>query len=134
MTVLLRQAGLEDHDRLAAILRSNYTGTTLDRGIEELKGYLQNPLVKIVVLADPEVLGFAGYAQSYMDWDSYELFWLNVDPSCQGKGYGAVLVKAALSEIDLKGGNSLVWTDKQAFWGKFGFREFAPNLMIREHP
>lgn len=134
MTLILRQAYPEDLEQLTTILRANYEGETLNLGCIELGEYLRNPLVKILALGDPEIVGFVGYAQSYMDWDSYELFWLNVSPTAQGKGYGAVLVKAALSEVDLKGERSFLWTNKQDFWSKYGFREFLPNMMVRERP
>jgi len=117
---------------MIAVLRENYSGPFLSKAKAEITEYLSNSLVSFLVLETKGVVGFVGYAQSWMDWDSYEVFWMNIAKSCQGKGHGRQLAEALIRKLEQrKAQNILLWTDKEDFWGKFGFVQYAPGLMRR---
>lgn len=50
-------------------------------------------VVYFVAEIDGKIIGLVGYSQSMMDWETYEFFWLCVDPSYRGKGIGKALVR-----------------------------------------
>lgn len=71
-----------------------------------------------------KVVGFAGYIESWMDYDFYQIFWVNVEPEFQGKHIGTVLVEKVISEIRKRNNVRfiLLTTTKPSFYRKFGFR------------
>ncbi len=46
-----------------------------------------------------EIVGMAGYIQSWMDWDTYEFFWLSVKKGYEGNGIATALVKHRENDI-----------------------------------
>lgn len=84
------------------------------------------------VVADEkgEVAGFTGYIQSWMGYNVYDIFWVNVHPKRQGKGIGTKLVKEAIRRIrKFKGENKahiiLLTTKNPGFYRKFGFKTIS---------
>src|SRR3990172_11438476 len=96
------------------------------REIEAMfKNYADNPTY-LVAEQDSEIVGFAGYAQSWMDWHIYEIFWVNVSPQYQNKGIGTELVRKAMQNIRNKRGKDeanliLLTTTSPEFYRKLGF-------------
>ena len=71
------------------------------------------------------VVGFAGYIQSWMDYNIYQIFWVNVTPSLQRKGIGKQLVARVIKEIKKKKKVCLIQltTSSPAYYKKqFGFK------------
>lgn len=62
----------------------------------------------VAAVSDGALVGFAGFAQSWMAWDIYELAWVNVAPSHQRRGIGRRLVDESLRQIGDKDGAELV--------------------------
>jgi GNAT superfamily N-acetyltransferase len=48
---------------------------------------------------DGIIVGMAGYVQSWLDWDTYEFFWLSVRKGHYGKGIGKALVEYRENEV-----------------------------------
>ena len=74
-----------------------------------------------------EILGFAGYSQSLMDYHIYNIFWVNVHPDYQNKGIGSALVSRVINEIKTKKGENkallvLLSARRPNFYKKFGFK------------
>jgi GNAT superfamily N-acetyltransferase len=44
-----------------------------------------------VATIDDQIVGMAGYVQSWLDWDTFEFFWLSVRKSMYKKGIGKML-------------------------------------------
>lgn len=53
----------------------------------------------IVCEIDNKIVGMAGYIQSWLDWDTYEFFWLSVRVGYYGVGIGSALVKFREEEV-----------------------------------
>jgi GNAT superfamily N-acetyltransferase len=45
------------------------------------------------------ICGMGGYAQSWLDWDTFEMFWLCVRKGYEGQGIGRLLVEHRENEI-----------------------------------
>lgn len=74
-----------------------------------------------------KLVGFGGYSQSWIDYDGYGLFWVNVQKDAQGRRIGTEIVKSLISEIQ-KGGRGtyiLIITTRQNFYRRLGFRKIA---------
>ena len=54
------------------------------------------------------IIGFAGYTQSWMDYNVYQIFWVNVLPEWQGKGIGKKLVAMVIDDIKRHKGARLI--------------------------
>lgn len=48
------------------------------------------------------IVGLAGFIQSWMDYNIYEIFWVNVSPEKQRQGVGRQLVSKIIKEIKAK--------------------------------
>ncbi|MDE1871350.1 MAG: GNAT family N-acetyltransferase [Candidatus Micrarchaeota archaeon] len=85
--------------------------------------YVYNPRY-LVAEDNSKILGFAGYIQSWMDYNFYQMFWVNVLPEHQGKGIGTTLVKRIIQLIKNKKDAYfiLLTTTKPKFYERFGFK------------
>jgi GNAT superfamily N-acetyltransferase len=52
-------------------------------------------------------LGYACYGYNEMTQSSWELYWIAVDPNCQGKGVGRALLDAVEADIRARGGSRI---------------------------
>lgn len=75
------------------------------------------------------VVGLVGFMQSWMDYNVYQIFWVNVAQEYQGQGIGTKLVEKAIHEIRKQKGAHLILltADKKAglptfYRRRFGFR------------
>ncbi len=66
------------------------------------------------------ILGVAGFSQSWMDYNIYEIFWVAVDKNFQERGIGSILVKELVKIIKKKKDVALILltTDKPHFYEK----------------
>lgn len=45
-----------------------------------------------------QIIGMGGYSLSWLDWDTFELFWLSIRKEFKGKGIGKILTEHLESE------------------------------------
>jgi N-acetylglutamate synthase-like GNAT family acetyltransferase len=110
------------------ILVENYSRKFEKAGTDEIREMFRNGTMKpeyIVAEDKGEIIGVAGYIQSWMDYNIYNIFWVNVLPLHQGKGIGTALIKKTIELISKKKSATtiLLTTDKPGFYSKrFGFK------------
>lgn len=76
----------------------------LEKG-EEKSGYIFN-----IVEIDDKPLGFTCYGKIPGTADSFDLYWIAIHQSQQGKGIGKILMTMALEDIDKMNGKN-VWIE-----------------------
>ncbi len=105
-----------DRPRIAEIVVSsgNFNDVEIATALElvdealaegEKSGYM------IVVLEDgknPVVKGYACYGPTPLTEGVYDLYWIAVDPSAQGKGFGQRLLKYVEQDVGKRGGRMLL--------------------------
>jgi len=76
------------------------------------------------IIAEGEaVRGYACYGQTPMTIGTWDLYWIAVEKSCQGKGYGRRLLRDAEEDVRRRGGRLLlIETSSQESYG--GTRRF----------
>lgn len=118
----------------AAIVGKNYSKKDEKAAIRELKEmFSESPIrPKYFVMEEKgKILGFAGYIQAWMNYDIYELFWVNVLPEMQREGIGQKLVGKIIFEIKKKKNARLILLtanvpNKKYYKVKFGFKPIQP--------
>ena len=86
----------------AIIVGQNYSKNWQRTSSAELKSMFSNTAIRPVYwVAEDErkIVGFAGYIQSWMDYNIYQIFWVNVLPELQKRGIGKQLVSKVINEI-----------------------------------
>ena len=82
----------------------------------------------LVVEEKWKIIWFAWFINSWMDYNIYEIFWVNIHPDYQGQWIGTKLVEKIIRLIK-KNQNALkilLTTQKASFYKeKFGFREVS---------
>lgn len=112
----------------AAIVGRNYSHEFEISSAAELREMFGTAVIKpsyIVSEEDGRILGFAGFMQSWMDYNLYNVFWVNVDPDHQRKGIGKQLVRHVIDEIRKRDGSRLILltTDSPTYYAdNFGFK------------
>jgi GNAT superfamily N-acetyltransferase len=89
----------------SVIVGLNYNKKYKKSSTLELKDMFGNGAVKPVYFVAEEkgkIIGFAGFIQSWMDYNIYQIFWVNVLPELQRKGIGKKLVMKVINEIRKK--------------------------------
>ena len=107
----IRLLNKEDVKVAAAIVGRNYSKKYQILATEEIKEMFSNRPIRPVYfgLEDKgKILGFAGYIQSWIDYDVYEIFWVNVLPEHQKQGIGRQLVSKVIGEIKKKKKDGLI--------------------------
>lgn len=128
--VVIRNMKKQDIPAAASIIAVNYSSKYAERAKRELEEEFSKVALKpryVVAEQSGKVVGLAGWAQSFMDYNFYELFWLDVLPEAQRHGIGAKLVRRQISEARKKKGDDraqviLMTTRKPSFFRKFGFK------------
>ena len=95
----------------AEIVARNYSKEYGRRPFFELKEMFGRGPIKPVYFAAEEnkkVVGFAGFMQSWMDYNIYQIFWVNVLPEKQNQGIGKKLIFRVLNEIKKKKNADLI--------------------------
>ncbi|MEO8495963.1 MAG: GNAT family N-acetyltransferase [Planctomycetota bacterium] len=95
---------------------------------EETSGYYF-----IFAELDGSVAGYACYGPIACTLGSYDLFWIAVDPSWQGRGLGQVLLREAERQILQRGGRHIYietsgrpqYTPTRAFYERCGYEVAA---------
>lgn len=92
----------EDVITCASIVGANYSKKYQKSSTFELLDMFNKISIKptyFVAEEKEELVGFAGFIQSWMDYNIYQIFWVNVLPEWQGKGIGKALVAKIITEI-----------------------------------
>jgi ribosomal protein S18 acetylase RimI-like enzyme len=95
----------------AAIVGRNYSKTYEQSSALELKDMFGAGAIKPVYFVAEDkgkIIGLAGFVQSWMDYNIYEIFWVNVLPERQNQGVGKTLVARIIAEIKKKKGAYLM--------------------------
>jgi ribosomal protein S18 acetylase RimI-like enzyme len=107
----LRLITKKDIPQAASIVGKNYSKKWEKTSTMELHSMFSNAAIKPVywVAEDKEkIIGFAGCIQSWMDYNIYQIFWVNVLPEYQRQGIGKKLVGKLIREIKKKKGVHLI--------------------------
>jgi len=128
MKIRMLQQG--DIEKCSKIVCQNYSKKYEKTSFLEMEAMFKNHTVKpqyIVAEEKGEIVGFAGYIQSWMDYNIYNIFWVNVDQSHQRKGIGSALVEKIIKTIEKKKANMiLLTTSKPKFYSKrFNFKTLS---------
>lgn len=136
--------GLRQRDIPAALklIKENYPHHPhyLRRAKRELKAMFTSDVViptYIAAFHKKQLIGFAGLSPSWMDYDVYTLFWVNVKPSFQGQGIGTRMIQLLVTTARRRGSKFLLLTTtKPRFYKRLNFRTVAKLryryvLMIR---
>lgn len=112
------------------IIGQNYSKQFEKSSVKELEAMFKNHAVKpkyIVAEEKSKIIGLAGFIQSWLDYDIYEIFWVNVSPSFQGKGIGTALIKKIIQIIKIKKPKTILLTTSkpELYAKKFNFKTLA---------
>ncbi len=80
-----------------------------------------------------QTIGYACYGPIACTRASYDLYWIAVDPACQGRGTGRRLLRASEERIAAQGGHRVyietssrdIYESTRAFYGRCGYDEAA---------
>ncbi len=119
-----------DIKQAAEIVGKNYSKKWDKVAARELGEMFGKSVVKpnyVVAEENGKIVGFAGYMQSWMDYNVYLIFWVNVHPERQKEGIGRKLVTVAIDRIKSNKKAELVLltaTHRNAkyYREKFGFK------------
>ena len=116
----------------AKIVGLNYSLEYERKSTLELKDMFGHSAIKPVyyVAEDKKkIVDFAGFIQSWMDYNIYQIFWVNVLPEKQRQGIGKELVARIIKEIRKKKDAQLILltadgnTKNEKYYQKyFGFK------------
>lgn len=134
----LRLLKEKDIQAAAGIVRKNYSKDWEKTSAKELQSMFSNAAVRPVYYVAEEkgkVIGFIGFTQSWMDYNVYQIFWVNVDPEWQRQGIGRKLVAKVIVEIKKKKKAYLIQLtanlpNSKYYAEHFGFKTtelFGPN-------
>lgn len=122
----------QDLKKAVVIVGDNYNHKYDQSAALELKDMFGKSSIKptyYVAEDQGEVIGFAGFIQSWMDYNIWQIFWVNVAPEKQRQGVGVKLVAKIISDIKKKKGANIIQltADKtngnEAYYKKkFGFK------------
>jgi len=87
----------------------------------------------VVAEVEGEVAGYACFGATPMTKGTFDLYWIAVDPSLQGRGIGRALLRAAEDAVRAEGGRMLLietagkpaYDATRAVYGACGYREVA---------
>lgn len=95
----------KDVKHCSAIVGKNYSRKWQILAESDLESVFSDSLIKPVYWIAEDggrIVGFAGYIHAWMDYNIYQICWVNVLPEFQGKGIGKKLVAKLISEIRKK--------------------------------
>lgn len=107
----IRQLKKSEINSAAHIIGINYSKTYERLAQTEMSAMFgKGPILPKYVVAEEKgkLIGVAGYIQSWMDYNIYQIFWVNVLPNYQRKGIGKQLVAKIISEIKKKKDANLI--------------------------
>lgn len=131
----------KDIVRAATIVGKNYSKKWEKTSSAEIKSMFSTSVINpvyYVAVENEEIVGFLGYIQSWMDYNIYQIFWVNVLPNRQGQGIGRMLVQHAINVIKKKKSASLIQLTASVknvpFYKKqFGFKTLQQFSVSKHH-
>jgi N-acetylglutamate synthase-like GNAT family acetyltransferase len=127
----IRQMQQHEIRAAARIIGRNYSLRYERNAISEMGAMYNNPIIPpkyFVAVEKEKIIGCGAYIQSWMDYNVYNIFWINVDPKYQNRGVGTKLVNRIISDIKAQRGLDkraevvLLTTNKPEFYKRrFGF-------------
>ena len=141
---MIRRMDARDKEPVLGLVRATGFFTDAEVGVTEelMDVYLEKPDQKdydvVVVDGAADGGGGAGTPAGYMTWgptplaeDAYDLYWMAVAPSEQGKGRGKELVRWLEDEVRRRGGRLIIIeTSSQPKY--HGTRQFYIDLKFKE--
>ncbi len=127
----LRPLQRNDVPHALQLIRKNYPGRPvyIRRARHELNAMFQKGVVVpryLAAIEKEKLVGFGGVTGSWMDYDVFTLFWVNVEPHEQGKGVGTRMVRSLLTVARSHGAKYvLITTTRPSFYRRLGFRTLA---------
>ena len=126
----IRKLEEKDIEQASKIVLQNYWKAYEKLSLRELEAMYYNHAVKpCYFVADHNgmIVGLWWYSQSRMDYNIYEIFWINVIPSYQRKWIWSQLVKKIITTIQSKKGKIiLLTTNKPQFYSdRFNFKKLS---------
>ena len=134
--VHIRKMQREDRESVQKILveTKKFTEKEIDIAMETIDVYLNNPSQKdyfifAAVLENNSIAGFINFGPVPITEGTYDIYWVAVDPVCQGRGVGKKMVLFAEEEIKAMEGTMICIetssTEKyfptQQFYEKLGY-------------
>ena len=119
----MRRSETSTASRLAGINFSQNYRRRCKREVDAMFLNYESKPIYFVAEEGEKMAGFAGYVQSWMDYEFYEIFWVNVLQEHRERGIGTALVKKIISEIKTDRGARfvLLTTHNPEFYRKIGF-------------
>ena len=107
MNFIIRPMISSDVDECSKMAResfgSDYPDAQFDTMREEFEAAFSNKWWGrpnyYVCTFNGEIVGMGGYSLSWLDWDTFEMFWLSVKDGWKGKGIGTLLQNHREQEI-----------------------------------
>ncbi len=141
-TFNIRRVEAKDRPRIEEIVNSSSNfnqeevRTALELVDEALeKGEETGYIIKVIELtgSTSSVVGYACYGPTPLTQGVYDLYWIVIDQSLQGKGFGRLLIANVEQDVLLRGGRMLlIETSSQdsyagtiLFYQKRGYQEIA---------
>lgn len=126
----LRALKPSDIKKASKVVGENYSKKDEDLSYKEMEAMFKNYVLKpqyIIAEEKGEIVGLAGYIQSWMDYNVYNIFWVNVSPSRQREGIGSALIQKIIKTIKRKkAAMILLTTSKPKFYSKkFNFKTLS---------
>ncbi|MES2023113.1 MAG: GNAT family N-acetyltransferase [Patescibacteria group bacterium] len=109
--MIIRLLKKKDIKSASVIARLNYSKKEEKLAKIELKEmFTKGPFRPVFYVAEEQgkIFGFAGYAQAWMEYSVYQIFWVNVAPNEKGKGVGKALISKVITEIKKKKNADLI--------------------------
>lgn len=135
---MLRDLRAEDRPALAALLVATrmFSEEEVDVALEVIDAGLSRPggdYQFVVAEESGQVAGYGCFGRSPMTDATWDLYWLAVHPSLQGRGIGARLLRRVEELVAAQGGRLLVvetagkpeYAGTRAFYERSGYPEHA---------
>jgi len=138
----IRPVETRDRSRIEEIIRSsgNFNDEEIRVALELVdealgKGEESGYIIKVLEVtgASPPVLGYVCYGPTPLTQGVYDLYWIAVDASAQGKGFGRHLIAYVEEDVRRRGGRMLLietssqdsYAGTTRFYEKNGYKEIA---------
>jgi len=136
----LRELRATDRAPIAAILHA--TGAFTDEEVGVALELVDEGLVDattadayrfVVAELDGRVVGYACFGLTPLTDGVFDVYWIAVDPACQGRGVGKALLRAVEAEVTRRHGRTILietggkpsYAATRTFYDRAGYREIA---------
>lgn len=133
--IQVREATRDDIDSMVDMVDGCFPGADLPGARAELMEMFSTSLYRptyLVAVEKGAILAMTGYVSSWIDFETYVVFWVAVRPGHQGKGVGTKIVKEAIEAIRTSEGRPrpcrvLLSTDLPDYFEKLGFERISKS-------